>query len=103
MIEVWIDGCFLLEVMTPEIAAAYRTLMSPESLRALRTALAAGLPPAAIAAAAREQAAAQGDRRRRAAITFRARGWPDQPAIAKGSNSRRANFQPSEVRLKRSR
>lgn len=55
VIEVWLDGCFLLEVMTHDMATAYRALMSPANVQAVRSAMAAGLTPEAIVAAARER------------------------------------------------
>lgn len=33
--EVWLDDCFLLELMTPEMAARYRALATLENARAL--------------------------------------------------------------------
>lgn len=32
--EAWLDGCFLLEVMTPEMAAHYRSIITIENARA---------------------------------------------------------------------
>lgn len=43
VIEVWVENCFLLEVMTPEMQAEYIGFMSPEAWRAM---LAAGPRPA---------------------------------------------------------
>lgn len=55
VIEFWIDGCFLLEVMTADLTEAYRELVKPDNIRALHAALEAGLTPEDIAAAARAQ------------------------------------------------
>lgn len=35
LIEVWIEGCLLIEVVTPEQAAAYRDLASPMKMRGM--------------------------------------------------------------------
>lgn len=56
VIEFWIDACFLLEVMTADMAAAYREVVKPDNIRQVRAALASGLTAEEIAAAARAQA-----------------------------------------------
>jgi hypothetical protein len=39
VIEVWIDGCFLLEVITPEMQAAYRASVTIPAAEALSSAV----------------------------------------------------------------